>query len=167
MYKKSQIEILGMTLIIMFISLGILFLIKFNILESPTNVKGRFVHSELASSTLSTLLVTNVHECRGVNIRDLLIDCAEGQSILCNGSANPNSCDYSKHVIRVIFNDSLAVWEKDYKFTAWTDGDLAWVEDDLDGPPDYTECPKERKSALFFFETETKGTLFIRLDICR
>ena len=160
MSKKSQIEILGMTLIIMFISLGILFLIKFNILESPTNVKGRFVHSELASSTLSTLLVTNVHECRGVNIRDLLIDAAEGQSIRCGGAPNPNSKDYSKQVIEGIFQDSLQAWEKVYKFKSWTE-DYGPVVD-----TDGNECPKERKSALFFFETETKGTLFIRLDIC-
>lgn len=158
--KKAQMELLGLAIVIVLIALGVMFIVRFNILKEPSKTRQSYTASTLASNTVSALLVSNtVNECANVNIRDLLIDCAEnlleGGSITC--SDGDKSCEYVNDTLDYIFNNTLEIWGHEYVFNASTTKTVAYSSN--------SNCTGERKSSLFFFETSA-GTLFIRLDIC-
>lgn len=159
--KKSQMELLGLAIVIVLIAMGILFIIRFSVLKEPSETKKKYTFSELASNTVSAMLIANSgEECKNINIRDLLIDCAEhfssNGSIICEDGNK--SCFYVREATRSIFNKTLDTWNRNYQLNVSTSSNT--VLNSSRG-----SCLGERKSSLFFFET-LEGTLFIRLDVC-
>ncbi|MFH2027594.1 MAG: hypothetical protein ABIJ08_00510 [Nanoarchaeota archaeon] len=75
--RKAQMEMLGLALIVILISVGMLFVIKFAILDQVPDHKQQYTESELASNFISTLLQTTNPGCRGLRYTELLQDVAE------------------------------------------------------------------------------------------
>lgn len=168
--KRGQMELMGLAMVIVLISIGVLFVVKFNVLKEPADTKKDYSYSEIASNTLSAMLLsTSGDGCKNINIRDLLIDCTdnpydennvndiEGGSIECNDGTE--SCFYAEYVINEILEKTLDEWGFNYNLDVSTalDNTLNMSRGD---------CSGERKSSLFFFETAGQGTMFIRLDVC-
>ena len=159
--KKSQMELLGMAIVIVLVTIGILFILKFNVLKGPSETKKHYTYSELSSTTLSAMILANSgEECNNINIRDLLIDCTEyfesNGSITCRDGNQ--SCVYVKKAIMSIFNNTLNKWNRNYKFNTSTPiGTIVNVS--------RGSCLGERRPQIFYFNTN-KGMMFIRLDIC-
>lgn len=155
MGKKSQMELLGMAIVIVFISMGLLFIVRFSVLKEPEQTKKKYMHSELATNMLSALIQTDsAGECHNVKVRDLLIDCAERGTIDCYGQS---SCIYVRSVIHDIFTETLGKMKVGYYFNASIRSATVASKG--------TKCTGERKTGLFFFNTDV-GNLFVRLDIC-
>lgn len=110
--RKCQMEIMGLAIIMILIGLGLLFAVQFILKPSP-DITARVKESTLAANFLNTLLSANT-ACQQRNIKELLQDCAlTGGIIEC---PDGRSCEYAKKQIKLILDDTLAVWRKDYRF---------------------------------------------------
>lgn len=159
--KKSQTEILGLSIVLIFLSIGMLFVVKSIISDKPSQERETYIRSELASNILGA--ITDVHtDCKNQDISDLLQDCAEFAptgSIEC--SNGQESCDYAKSEIITIlsrFMDKLG-GNRSYKFIALT--------------PDMMDVVSIEKGNCTIWESATQplptiiGTLELKFNMCR
>lgn len=122
MNAKAQMEIIGLVVIVILISLGMLFLVQFALKEKPDGES--FTRKGLAFSTMSTLMKTTV-DCGGgkeISMRELLAECAENRP----GTRFPftrtcddeNSCDKFEVISTNLLQMTLGSWGERYEFTA-------------------------------------------------
>ena len=152
MTKKSQVEIMGLTITIILILIGMIFAFKFIIKDNPLDYKKEFLKSELTTNTLYTLLRTTT-ECSALTMTELLQDCSQDKNIICSGK---NSCEYFDDVAKKIFGETLEIWEIEYSFTVFNGGQIIKLGE---------SCPFDKKSELFTVPTESE-ILSVKLDIC-
>ncbi|MBS3109202.1 hypothetical protein J4227_01610 [Candidatus Woesearchaeota archaeon] len=166
--KKAQMEILGIAVIVVFLALGIFFIVKFNILNEPESAKKVYTQSELASNTISAMLETTAADCSNLKLLDIIIDCADFYSsdgdIVCNtaGGVENRSCSYARHTMDYMLSSTLEYWEKNYVFNVTTlSGSSVFP---VYGRA-YGKCAGEKRHGQFFFQTGT-GTMLVQLDVC-
>ncbi len=127
--KKAQMEIIGLVVIVILLTLGMLFLAMFALNEDTS--KKIFTRKGLATSTATALLKTNI-ECiqqGGEKVypalgKDVLEDCAKNPQSQSNSFCTVYSCD-NKHCCEFFnetttkfLNDTLGKWNKKYEFEA-------------------------------------------------
>jgi hypothetical protein len=99
--KKSQFEILGLAIVIILITLGILFVIRFVVLKEPSKLRYDYTRTEMASNMLNTLLRTDT-DCKRKSMTELFQDCASYNRIECEYDGIPmNSCEYLNYTSSV------------------------------------------------------------------
>lgn len=154
--KKSQAEIVGLAIIVILITIGLLFFVKFGILNKKDDIKGSFIDSELANNMIDVLLKTTT-DCKGSDVSDLFQDCAAFNNIDCDGM---NSYEKLNETIDKIFSKTLEKWKKSYEFSAYRGSEQIMKRN-------YGNCNRysNRESKTYPIPTD-KGTLFITLDIC-
>lgn len=157
--KKSQMEIMGLAIVVILISLSLIFVVRFVVLKKPTDFKKAFTQTELASNTLNTFLKTTSKDCSGLSMTELLQDCAQGSSITCGG--NMKSCIYVNQTAKEIFTNTLDSWNVEYYFSVYQDESNPRFTLPEPGKP----CAGAKKSKLFAIPT-AGATLFVKLDIC-
>ncbi len=113
MNKRSQMEIMGLIVIVILVVVAMIFVIQFTVLREPETVK-EYSDSEIANNMLTSLLQTTT-ECHGLTITDLLKDCAGTEDIRCDGV---KSCAYLNQTIDYLFSNTLDIWGRNYNFTA-------------------------------------------------
>ena len=157
--KKSQAEIVGLVIIVLLITIGFLFVVKFVIMKEEPDTKKSFVHSELASNTLNVLLKTTT-DCEGSDVTELFQDCA---------AMHPRiECDEVSSYIKVnevvgyILSESLDKWNKKYEFKAYIPG-----SDELISSYD-NSCDEnlDKESSTYYILIDSGRTLYVTLDIC-
>jgi len=155
--KKSQAEIVGLVIIVLLITIGILFFVKFVVLKEPSDTKNTFINSELANNMLDVLLRTTT-DCKESSVSDLFQDCATFKKIGCDGL---DSCEKVNETIELILTRSLDKWSKQYEFRAYKSNDK---EHPISS---YGKCATnaDRESKTYPIPTDW-GTLFIKMDIC-
>jgi len=155
--KKSQAEIIGLAIIVILITMGLLFFVKFGISNKKDDTKGSFVNSELASNMVTVLLKTTT-DCKKSSVSDLFQDYATFNNINCDGM---NSDEKLNETMDIIFGETLEKWEKSYKFRAYSSSGQ------IRGRSYGNKCNgySNRKSTTYPIPTDW-GTLFITLDIC-
>jgi len=160
--KKSQAEIVGLVIIVLLITIGILFIVKFVVLKENPNTKIDFVHSELASNMINVMLKTTVTDCKRSSVTELFKDCAAVQShIDCDDDGIPDSCEKVNETIKIILDESLVKWRNQYEFRAYKP---SYKEHPLSS---YGKCIKRGNVASATYPIPIDmGTLFVRLDIC-
>jgi len=81
--KKAQAEIVGITIVMVLIMLGIIFVIKFVVLPDEYNIKQAFDQSQMAANFMDSVLKTTT-TCNNLEVTELIQDCAEnyGSSFL-------------------------------------------------------------------------------------
>lgn len=156
MKKRSQMEIMGLAIVIILLLLGLVFVVRFVMLKNPSGVRPGFVPSQLASNTLYSFLNSNVEECSGIQISELLRICAQGRSVNC-GSIQIG-CDYIEEKATFIFNQTLDKWNYEYHFEVHFKNGDTLIE--LGTP-----CPAEKTFKNFPTPTSS-GTLYTDLEIC-
>ena len=161
-YKKCQMEIMGLAVIVILVSLGILFVVQFTINKEPSNIKKTFTQTQLASNLLSSISRTTTSDCSGNSINQLLKDCAENYNspntqLRCQN--NQRSCDYLKETFNYIFNSTLLAWgNQSFAFESRIPSQLILSE--YNG-----KCTGEKESKQNYIQTDA-GTLTIIMDIC-
>lgn len=176
--KKSQMEIMGLLVIILLLAIAMLFTVRYMIHREPSEAKKSFTESQMASNIMSAILKTSTPldisdplYCHKVDFTELLQDCATFKSIDCyNGMG---SCRYAETYITEMLEKTLAKWNRPYRFSAWRVGG-----DELFPPidtPNRVKCIKENVGPEKEYEDrKTKlspvplnpGTLMVQFDIC-
>jgi hypothetical protein len=173
--KKSQMEIMGIVIIVILFSVGLLFAIRYVILKPEVEVKKSFIQAEQSSNTLNSMLKTNVLECKGADMSDLFKDCAgitqeidcENDGTVYTDAVLADSCFHLNHTISTILSNTLNKWRVPFAFSAFYDGQdpLEWTEgitSDIELP-----CTMESEGRPQEFTLPTNlGSLRIVLKIC-
>ncbi len=128
--KKSQMEIIGLVVIVILITLGMLFMARFALKEDSK--KKIFTRKGLAYSTMSAILKTTIEDstCSGSYKKwvqpqlgkDLMEDCAKNYDYSID---NPDgyslyncqklhSCYFVNQAIKELLNETLGSWNKNY-----------------------------------------------------
>jgi len=154
MNKKAQMEILGLAIIVILITLGILFAFSLAS-EETTDIEAAFEQKNLAASYINTLLGTST-ACYGATFRELIQDCAQGGTIFCDGK---DSCDYVKEQADSISQLVLQKRKATYALKLKGPGPVEGLSSGLE------ECPGELMPSIQYIPTK-QGTVTIRLDLC-
>jgi hypothetical protein len=132
--KKAQFEVIGLLIIVILITLGVLFVVQFVVLREPSNVKQSHVESQFAASFLNSFLETTTDDCRGQTVKGLVHDCVDNPpplrlSCYDHGTIpQPDSCMYLNKTAFTILNKTLIRLRRAFKFTIdWQDGDMQYV----------------------------------------
>lgn len=109
--KKAQIEIMGLLVIVILVSLVIFFALSFNLKNAVNEapVKQDFKDAQTTGNFGTTLLETTTNCSR--SIRDLLSDCAFTQEVICSGQ---NSCELANNTMNMILEETLDKWNYNY-----------------------------------------------------
>jgi hypothetical protein len=183
--RKAQMEMIGLVVIVILITLGMLFMAQFYLKEDPT--KKIFTRKGLAYSTLTSLMKTTVDDTGcvrgylGTNLpqlgQDVLEDCAINinyPSISDCGSScryqcsEMHSCQFFNQTTTKFLNLTLGKWGKNYEFKSRLvrfEGSEAEL---LIRITSGSGCPKTRDrdtSGIFPLSTDV-GTIENELYLC-
>jgi len=121
--KRSQMEIMGLMIIVIIISLALLFVIKVVFTKKNTDLTGDYETSKLVESFVNTLFQTSSGCTSDTTIQDLLVDCAKnpfsGGTITCDDGRE--SCVFANTTIATILQSTIDNWgfkETGYEFVA-------------------------------------------------
>ena len=159
MARKSQAEIMGLAVIVVLITLGLLFVIRFTIFQPKPEIKEEYTKTELTANILNAMLKTTT-DCNNQDITELLQDCAAFRDVYCsiNGDYG-DSCYYLEYFIPNILEKTLDEWKRSYEFKAGTKQNpdlLSFSSGD---------CTGERETKLYPIPTDV-GPVTVRLSIC-
>jgi hypothetical protein len=176
---KAQMEILGLSIVVLLLILGMVFVIKFIGISDKGSIRREVTESQTASNYIASYLDTTVKECRDLTIKELLIDCAEGGAALPNGGTivcpttpSIKSCQMANDVAKTIFSMTFDQWKTRYYFSSFVQNRNPFIE--LSFPADdpatgsvetVTKCKGTYRSKDYPLSTNS-GTLHIRLDLC-
>lgn len=142
MKKKSQLEIMGLAVIVILISLIVLFVVRFVVLKEPSQVREEYTEFDVSYSFINTLVNANVPNCSDVSFKELFQDCAFSEIINCNGNT---SCEYIEYELPIILNKSLGIQKMNYEFIAYRgNNESDTIIDPIKGGDN---CTPSRKSA--------------------
>ena len=172
--KKSQMEIMGLAIIVILISIGLLFYVTFIVGEEPDNIKKDYEPSAIGSNFINTLLNTNAPECANTQFDTLFIDCSTNKRIGQIGGGNipcgaKYSCLYLQEKVEELLEDTLGEIGYEYQFIATTNKDNE-AEDQILTPIG-NECTgtgrKARSQPLPTFPQGRKRDLYLFLYVCQ
>src|SRR3989344_4745603 len=112
--RKSQMEILGLAIVVVIILVATIFVVRFLALKTPTEYRKGFISAEVASNMLNTLLKTAAKDCSELTMTELLQDCAQGKGIICDNGQD--SCQFVESTAQYIFSKTLGKWNMKYEF---------------------------------------------------
>ena len=131
--RKAQMEMIGLVVIVILITLGMLFMAQFYLKSDPT--KKIFTRKGLAYSTMTSIMKTTVDDPKcvrgylGTNLphlgQDVLEDCAINSnypSLLECGSScryqcsGMHSCSFFNQTAAELLQSTLGEWHKNYEF---------------------------------------------------
>ncbi|MFH1398733.1 MAG: hypothetical protein ABIG95_01320 [Candidatus Woesearchaeota archaeon] len=161
MNRKSQMEIMGLALVVLILSIAMVFLFKFSGGSKVSEVKQDFVDTKLASNMLNVILKTT-HEEKDIELKNMFKYCAEGDS---NASRGYDPCDEMNKTVSFILDRTLKTWQKSYNLTATINGEtkLYLINKNCGGS---LKGFSTRESETYMIPTRY-GTMLIRMDICR
>ncbi|MBI2657825.1 hypothetical protein HYX08_03985 [Candidatus Woesearchaeota archaeon] len=154
--RKAQMEILGLAIVVVLILVAAVFVVRFLVVKAPTEYRKGFVSSETASNMLSTLLKTAAKDCSQLTMTELLQDCAQARSVVCDNGQD--SCRFVEAVSKEIFESTFDKWNMEYEFLAYTDANQPLIKLGK-------KCGAEKRSKLFPIPIST-ATMYTKLDIC-
>lgn len=171
--KRSQMEVMGLTIVVILMAVAMLFVVGKMINRTPSETMQSYLDQEMAANMLNSLLKTSTgDECRGADFTELFQDCAVYYpvgNIRCEPGSIP-SCKYLEDKINnTILKNTTMRWERPHRIIAWVEG----KEDEPVLELMYKECSPD-EIGYEFQHLETKlspiptdvGTLNIEFNIC-
>lgn len=156
--KRAQMEVMGLAIIVIIISISMLFIVSFFVLKKPATYKEEYTKTELASNMLSTLMRTTMDGCRGMSMEEIYASCARDPSnpeISCN--ATHNSCQFLNSTTRSLLNNTLGRWSMGYELHAIARTEILKIG----------RCPGAKKQKGYPIPIGAVGeNLQVTLDIC-
>lgn len=155
--KRSQMEIMGLAVIIILLALGLLFVVRFMILKEPSQIKNSFTQTEMAANLVNSVLKTS-SGCLGMSISEVLKDCAVSQTpeVCENGD---NTCVFANSSLTVIFNETLIKFgNRSFNFVSHLGEDIVLQQGNGD-------CSGVKEARHAYIPTD-RGILTVRLEIC-
>ncbi|MCX6706543.1 MAG: hypothetical protein NT001_00150 [Candidatus Woesearchaeota archaeon] len=111
--KKSQLEIIGIAIVVVIIVLGFLFVIK-AMSTSPSSVQASFVRAHIAQDVLNAISISDAN-CGGMDMTELLKACVEGETEVECGKP----CIVFKDSVDILLKSTLEVQKLPYRFRAY------------------------------------------------
>ncbi len=176
--RQGQMEMAGLVIIVIMLTLGMLFFAIFTFKEGTE--KKIFTREELAYSTISALVKTSVENGVCENNfqphlgQELLEDCVqnyinspEGYSqYRCN---NRHSCVFLEETIADLLRTTLGAWHKRYQFrSTLLRSESSEPEEIINIVSEKGDCPetRERDSSSIPFRVRNAGLVESVLHIC-
>ena len=113
MLNKAQMEIFGLVIIVILISIGLLFAIVI-LTKEPSREVQRVKESVQAANFLNTIVWTTSLGCGKRTVKGLLQDCSLTNSFCDDGLTH--TCDLAHEMIVTMLDTTLGEWGKNYKF---------------------------------------------------
>lgn len=147
--KKSQMEIMGLAIIVILIVIALFFSLFWLAKPAPKQaIKAR--ESVLAANFLNTMLNTDVPDYGNKPLRKLLEECT-----LVGG----DSCSISQDIIDEMLEETLLKWNKDYYFTISGSPDVEQISSG-------SSCKGEREAKEHPVPVKPGFDITLRLAIC-
>ena len=154
--KKSQMEIMGLVVIIILIAIGMLFAVQF-LLKNPAGKPEAAVKESIVAANFLNSMLSTTTDCYGRTVRDLLQDCALTSGATdCSGI---NSCDYVSSQIEILLDRTISRWNKDYYFSISGAYDVEQIKF---GSP----CPGEKEAKVHPVPVRPGFEIKLALEIC-
>lgn len=154
MRKKSQMEIFGLAIVIVIITIGFMFYLSSSFGKKNSS-SSSYVNVETAQRFIDSVLDAQT-EC-GSSLTDIIKDCA-GTNHLCQPV---DSCEYARETLVNSFAHTLDIWKKDYRLTVKM-GDTNLIE------PLVQSCTENmEREAPGIQPIPNIPMIMVRLDICR
>ena len=153
---RSQLEIMGLVIVVILISLGLLFVLQFAVLRGGEPAKKTFTQEQIAANTVNALLITTT-ECQGLDVTELIQDCASFRDVRCEGQ---NACEFVDAAIEQVLADTLQKWGKKYNLSIY------------DARETYASaavgrCVGSRDVSSYPIPSKIGGErIFVRLEVC-
>jgi hypothetical protein len=155
--KSAQMEIMGLAIIVLLITLGFLLYLRFSKSSDQPEIKQDFMDTKLASNLLTVILKTT-DENLDMELKNLFQACAEDIKTIDYGGTN-DPCEKVNSIVESILDDTLKQWKKNYVLTAKVAGKQKTHITNGD-------CRGDQQSETFLLPT-AKGPMLITLNICR
>ena len=156
MNNKSQVEIMGLIVIVILIAVAMIFVLQFTISGKAQSIK-TYSYAELAENMLTAMRYTTT-DCNSLTISELLKKCAEEELGFCPDSQD--YCDFLENEVNYLFENTLEQWNRPYRLTAFVPDGFNLNKTNPNLP-----CKGERRSATHVLNTDA-GLMTIRLDVC-
>lgn len=176
--RSAQMELIGLVVIVILITLGMLFLAKFALNTKSKNTL--LLRKGLASSSVTALLKTTVDKgicAEGAvpQLKEVLEDCARNyppelsRSVL--SCDNKHSCDFFRDTAQQLLDSTLGSWRKKYEFRSHLIRSPGVEPTVLLDPPVGSEggCPATKprdSSGAFPLPTQDAGLIESVLFVC-
>lgn len=160
--RSAQMEMVGLVIIVILITLGILFMAQFALKDDPA--KKIFTRKGLATSTMSAIMKMSVQEPGCPTLpqveKDLLEDCALNYpphsefSFAKFHCRSQHPCDFLQDFIAERLEETLGQWNKKYEFQSRIIGEeefLVKIESSRGGCP-----PKQERDTSSPFPLNTR-----------
>jgi len=156
--RKSQMEIMGLAIVVVLIVLGMLFVVRFFVNKEPADYKAKFTQKQLAQNIVTAFLNTKTSNCYGMSITELLQDCGQSQSVTCGDGTG--SCLYVRGAATTILSQTLDQWNLKYYFQVYSDNPSNPIFVPLGA-----DCTGELEPGWGYTPASTR-TVYTRLDVC-
>ena len=163
MKRKGQMEIMGLTVIVILIILGMLFGLKV-MSKPPIDLEQEFKAKSMSVNYLNVMLGTT-STCHKASFRELIQDCAQAGTLSCGieGVGYLNSCDFVDFYFTDMLNQTLGSIKKKYHLHLEGSEDVQAIE--IRNPPREDPCPGERTRGTQIIPSR-RGAITIYLDLC-
>ncbi len=133
--KKAQFEVIGLLMIVILISLGVLFVIQFVIQGGNSDLKSSHVEAEFASSFLNAFIETTAEDCYEQQMKSLIHDFISvghenhAFQVSCNNLGTPiSSYRYVNQTAHQILDKTLFRNNRAFEFKiSWDAGGLEYM----------------------------------------
>jgi hypothetical protein len=160
--KRSQMEIMGLMIVVILLIVGVLFAVKFIVLKKPSDTRQIYSRTQMASNLAMGMLGSSTAMCKGTTVADLLKDCAlPYSSITCNDPSSSTSCAYVNNTLTQMLNNTVLKWNSKVEVKAWVSKDDYIFEYRINVCND----KKPGESETLFLPTKA-GTLSFKVFIC-
>jgi hypothetical protein len=162
--KRAQLEFIGLAVIVLLVSLGLLLAVRFILFKKIENPKPKFDATQLSSNFLNTLTETTT-TCRGMSYKELITSYFESRYVNCGRNSSeiiPNDA-YLRNFTESIINDTLRSRNRQFLFDAEMQGGsatkLTYGQD--------TGCTTQKTSVEKFFSIPTSlRPITLKLRVC-
>jgi len=161
--RKAQSEILGLVLIVLLISIGIM--IAVIIFSKPVGQETRYEQESLFAANFLSTMVKSDSDCKGRSIGELLQNCAGTKGaggVVCDNGRD--SCTQANFLIGNLLEGVLSKQGIDFYFTIKDRNDkiVEGLEDFVFGNKCHGEYESKTRPLVFL-----GGEIYLKLDICR
>ena len=110
-------EIMGLLVVIILLTIGLLLVMQFVVLKKPSEIKQRQEQSQLAANLINSMLQAST-TCNDYTIRELIQNCASRNDINCKcGALSCRSCEFAFKTIFYIVNQTLIDWKMSFNLS--------------------------------------------------
>jgi hypothetical protein len=155
--RRAQMEILGLTIVIILIMLGVLFAVQFVLKKPAPDLRTSFMRTQTAANMLNAMLGTTT-DCEGASVTELLQDCATTQTIYCAGEGMA-SCEYVEVAMGGMFAETLTKWNQNFNFSIQGPVTVSKIRFEKG------DCSGEKEVKIHPIPTRA-GTVTLRLELC-